>query len=180
MKFSSNKIEAIIYVIREQRVMMDSDLAELYEVETKVLNQAVKRHADRFPMDFMFECNPDDLEDLRSQFVTANAPSTWNHKRRVSPMLFTENGVAMLSTVLNSQRAIQVNISIMRTFTKLRSFLAMSASNEKRVQHLEVGLRDTQQLFKIVFEKLDQLEVPKLPEYEHPSDRTRIGLKSKK
>lgn len=180
MKFSSSKIEAIIYVIREHRVMMDSDLAKLYEVETKVLNQAVKRHADRFPMDFMIECDPHDLEDLRSQFVTANEASSWNHKRRVPPMLFTENGVAMLSTVLNSQRAIQVNISIMRTFTKLRSFLAMSSSSEMRVQHLEAGLRDTQQLFKIVFEKLDQLEVPKLPEYEHPADRTRIGLKSKK
>jgi len=94
------RIEKIIYIIRDQKVMLDSDLAELYEVETKTLNQAVRRNLERFPSDFMFVCNSKELEDLRSQFVTANPSSTWNHKRRTSPMLFTEGGIAMLSTAV--------------------------------------------------------------------------------
>ena len=167
------KIEAMIYTIRGQRVMLDSDLALLYEVETKVLNQAVKRHLDRFPNDFMFDCNSEDLSNLRSQLVTANTTSSWNSKRRSMPMVFTENGVAMLSTVLTSNRAIQINIAIIRTFTRLRSFLALESSSEKRIGKLEKG---TNQLFKIVFERLDSLEdqiTPKLP-----NNRKKIGLKS--
>lgn len=113
------QIEKLIYVIRGQKVMLDSDLAELYGVETKVLNQAVKRNISRFPEDFMFECNSRGLDDLRSQFVTSNATNTWKYKRWTSPLVFTEVGIAMLSTVLKSERAIQVNISIMRTFIKL-------------------------------------------------------------
>lgn len=173
MEFPIEKIEAMIYNIRGMRVMLDSDLAKLYGVETKVLNQAVRRNLNRFPEDFMFVCNFGDLDCLRSQFVTANQIHKWNMKRRSSPMLFTENGVAMLSTVLNSDKAIQVNISIMRTFTKLRSFLAMESSLEKRMSKLEKG---TNQLFKIVFEKLDNLEeqiTPKLPK-----NRKKIGLSS--
>lgn len=106
------QIETMIYSIRNQRVMIDSELAELYRVETKILNQAVKRNPKRFPEDFMFECDSSELEDLRSQFVTANRVNTWNFKRRTMPMLFTENGVAMLSTVLNSDRAIHVNMML--------------------------------------------------------------------
>ena len=135
--------------------MLDSGLAELYEVETKILNQAVRRNIDRFPNDFCFECNSGELEDLRSQFVTAKMANLWNYKRRGNLMSFTENGVAMLSSVLNSPRAIQVNISIMRIFTKLRSYHLMENDLIKRMDRLESG---SQKIFKIVFERLDTLE----------------------
>ena len=162
MNYSIEKIEAMIYTIRGQKVMLDSDLAKLYGVETKRLIEQVKRNQTRFPDDFMILCNIDELNDLRSQIATANTSTCWNHKRRTVPMLFTENGVAMLLTVLNSERSIQINIAIMRTFTKLRSFLSMENSLEGRVGNLERG---TQKLFKIVFERLDTLDeqiTPKL------------------
>lgn len=171
MSFSIETIEAMIYTIRSQKVMLDSDLAKLYGVETKVLNQAVKRNLKRFPDDFMFECDFSMLDDLRSQSVTSNRASAWNHKRRTPPMLFTENGVAMLSTVLKSERAIEVNIAIMRTFTRLRSFLSMGTLIKEEVSSLK---KNTNQLFKIVFERLDTLEdqiTPKLP-----TNRKKIGL----
>lgn len=100
-----------IYLIRGMRVMLDKDLAELYEIENKVLKRAVKRHIDRFPDDFMFELTTDEFQNLRCQIGTAN----WR-KVRFNPMVFTEQGVAMLSSILNSKRAIKVNIQIMRTF----------------------------------------------------------------
>ncbi len=164
-------IEKMIFEIRGHRVMLDSDLAELYGVETKVLNQAVKRNSERFPEDFMIECILGDLEDLRSQFVTANPLTTWNFKRRSSPMLFTENGVAMLSSVLNSPRAIQVNISIMRIFTKLRSFHLMENTLTKRMDNIEAN---TNKVFKVIFETLDSIQesTPTLK-----PKRKRIGLK---
>ena len=148
-------IENKIYIIRGQKVLLDSDLAELYGVETKVLNQAVKRNSERFPEDFMFQCDSNELASLRSQIVTANYVTTGNHKRRNFPMVFTENGVAMLSSVLNSPNAIQVNISIMRIFTKLRSFLLLEKDLSNRVEKMERG---TANLFKEVFEKLDDLD----------------------
>lgn len=113
----ANFIENKIYEIRGLKVMLDSDLASLYEVETKVLNQAVKRNIDRFPHDFMFQLTNEELEVLRSQFVTTKFSKT-----RTTPYAFTEHGVAMLSSVLKSKIAIQINIEIMRTFTKLREF----------------------------------------------------------
>jgi hypothetical protein len=161
-------IETMIYVIRNQRVMFDSDLALLYGVETKALNQAVKRNIDRFPKDFMFQLSDCESDVLRSQFVTAKSAS----KKRFNPYVFTENGVAMLSGILNSKNAIHINISIMRTFTKLRSFLAMETSLEEKVDKLEAN---TTMLFKIVFERLDDIEndlIPKLPKH-----RKKIGLK---
>ena len=118
-EISLSRIEKMIFVIRGVKVMLDSDLAELYGVETKNLNKAVKRNISRFPEDFMFQLDSSELADLRFQFGTANLDS----KRRFSPYVFTENGVAMLSGVLNNERAINVNISIMRTFTKIRSVL---------------------------------------------------------
>lgn len=114
MEIEIDQIQNMIYVIRAQKVMLDSDLVQLYGVETKVLNQAVKGNIKRFPADFLLECTTEELETLRSQFVTANGGSIWNHKRRTLPMMFTENGVAMLSGILNSDRAINVNIAIMR------------------------------------------------------------------
>lgn len=111
------RISRAIYLIRNQKVMIDSELAEMYGVETKVLNQAVKRNPDRFPEDFMFQLNNEEWENLKSQSVT----SSWGG-RRTPPYMFTEQGVAMLSSVLSSQTAIQVNISIMRVFVKMRQW----------------------------------------------------------
>lgn len=168
---SRKSIEAMIYEIRGMRVMLDSDLADLYGVSTKRLNEQVKRNLERFPDDFLIVPNSQELEELRSQFATTNTANTWNYKRRTIPNLFTENGVAMLSSVLTSQRAIQVNIAIMRTFTKLRSFLAMEHSLEGKVDKLEKG---TYKLFKIVFERLDSLDEIIRPKLD--PKRKKIGL----
>jgi len=164
------QIENMIYIIRGHKVMLDSDLARLYGVETKRLNEQIKRNINRFPEDFMFQLTEIEVHFLRSQFATANLDS----KRRFNPYAFTENGVAMLSSVLSSERAIEINIAIMRTFTKLRSFLAMENSNKERIKKLE---DNSTQLFKVVFQKLDSLEeliTPKLP-----ANRSKIGLKTK-
>jgi hypothetical protein len=120
-------IERRIYFVRSQRVMIDNDLADLYRVTTGTLNQAVRRNMPRFPADFMFQLTSDEAENLRSQIVI----SSWGG-RRYLPFVFTEQGVAMLSSVLKSDRAIQVNIAIMRAFVKLRELLAT---------HKELGLR---------------------------------------
>lgn len=161
----------MIYMIRGQKVMLDSDLAELYGVEVKRLNEQVKRNIERFPEDFMFECNFEDIEHLRSQIATANHLTHWNHKRRTDPLAFTELGVAMLSSVLNGSQAISVNISIMRAFVRLRSFLVMESTLAHKVDRLE---KNTNRIFKVVFERLDDLEgdLPVLPK-----DRKKIGLK---
>lgn len=112
------KIESKIYSIRNQKVMFDRDRAELYAVETRILVQAVKRNINRFPDDFMFQLSKNEFDSLRSQFVISKKGG-----RTYLPYAFTENGVAMLSSVLNSERAINVNIQIMRVFTRLRNML---------------------------------------------------------
>lgn len=170
-KFTSEvlEIQNMIYVIRGQRVMLDSDLAKLYEVETKALNQAVKRNFDRFPSDFVFQLGESEASILRSQFVTAKI----DPKRRFSPYVFTENGVAMLSTVLRSKTAIHVNISIMRIFTKLRSFHALESNLAIEVKELK---DNSNHLFKIVFERLDSIEEDLTPKL--PSNRKKIGIRS--
>lgn len=170
MNIQLDQIQNMIYEIRGHRVMLDSDLATLYGVETKYLNKQVKRNIDRFPDDFMFQLTMEEFESLRFQIGTSKEGKGG---RRYQPLVFTENGVAMLSTVLSSKQAIQVNISIMRIFTKLRSFLLMEQNIETRMDTLENG---TNHLFKIVFERLDNLE-EKLP--SHAQDRRKIGLKSK-
>ncbi|MFY7994143.1 MAG: ORF6N domain-containing protein [Bacteriovoracaceae bacterium] len=162
-------IEKMIYVIRDHKVMLDSDLAELYEVDTKVLNQAVKRNISRFPLDFMFQLTSEECDSLRSQIVTSKVG---RGGRRYLPYVFTENGVAMLSSVLSSEKAIQINVSIMRIFTRLRSFLLLEKDLSERVTRLEHG---TNQMFKVVFERLDSYEemvTPKLP-----GNRKKVGLK---
>lgn len=159
----------MVFVIRGQRVMMDSDLARLYGVELKRLNEQVRRNGERFPIDFMFQCNISELNDLRSQFATTNLATDWNHMRRSPPMLFTELGVAMLSSVLNSKQAVAINIEIMRIFVRLRSFHAIDPS--KRIDELERG---TNALFKTVFERLDDLDERMTPIL--PSKRKKIGL----
>lgn len=125
-------IENLIHVIRGQQVMIDSDLARLYGVETRVLNQAVKRNIERFPEDFMFQLTEEDSQNLKSQ----NVISSWGGSRK-PPYAFTENGVAMLSSVLRSKTAIEVNIRIMRAFTAMRSFLMNNAHMFKRIETIE-------------------------------------------
>ena len=142
-------ITSKIYFVRGVKVMLDRDLAELYDVETRVLNQAVKRHAMRFPDDFMFQLTWPEFNNLKSQFVT----SSWGGVRKL-PSAFTEQGVAMLSGILNSDRAIQVNIQIMRTFTKLRHLISASEELKREVDDLR---KLTDERFHVVFETLDQL-----------------------
>ena len=150
-------IQQKIFLIRGQKVMLDNDLAELYEVETRALNQAVKRNIKRFPSDFMFQLNQSEAADLsRSQFVILKR----GHNIKYLPYAFTENGVAMLSGVLNSDRAIAVNIQIMRTFTKLRNLLATHKELRMKIEEIE---KKYDHQFKIVFDAIRQLMAPPEP-----------------
>jgi hypothetical protein len=151
------RIEKAIYLIRGEKVMLDRDLAALYETTTKVLKQAVRRNIDRFPDDFMFVLNPTEFRDWRSQFVTSTADRIG---LRHSPMAFTEHGILMLSSVLNNARAVQVNIEIMRAFVNLRQLLSSNAELSRRLNDLE-GKYDRQ--FKAVFDAIRQLMSPALP-----------------
>jgi hypothetical protein len=128
-------IQSRILELREQRVMLDADLAQLYGVPTKVLVQAVKRNLARFPSDFMFQLTSEEFAVLRSQFVTSNTPGRGD--RRTAPYVFTEQGVAMLSSVLGSPRAIAVNIEIMRTFVRVRQLAVSHGELAKRLHDLE-------------------------------------------
>ncbi|KAF0144572.1 MAG: hypothetical protein FD156_1747 [Nitrospirae bacterium] len=146
-------IEKKILMIRGEKVMLDADLSELYGVETKMLVRAVKRNANRFPADFMFQLDKAEFENLRFQFGTS---SHWGG-RRYLPYAFTEQGVAMLSSVLNSERAVKVNIEIMRAFVKLRQMLASNAELARKLNEMEKKY-DAQ--FKIVFDAIRQLMTP--------------------
>lgn len=148
---SIEKIEKAIYIIRGEEVMLDRDLAFLYGVETKTLNRAVKRNLQRFPPDFMFQLTDDEAEALRCQIGTSNKG---RGGRRYLPYVFTEPGVAMLSSVLSSERAIAVNIEIIRAFIKLRHMLASNVELARRVDELE-SKYDKQ--FKIVFDAIRRL-----------------------
>ncbi len=148
------KIENRILFIRGTKVMLDKDLAALYGVRTKVLNQAVKRNIQRLPIDFMFQLTKDEFENWKSQFVTSKS---YRMGLRKIPYAFTEQGVAMLSSVLHSERAIQVNIQIMRTFTKLRQLMATHEGLRKKIEELE---KKYDYQFKIVFEAIKQLLEP--------------------
>ena len=163
---SIEKIEKAIYFIRGEKVMLDRDLALLYGVETKILNKAVKRNFQRFPPDFMFQLTEDEAETLRFQIGTSNKG---RGGRRYLPYVFTEQGVAMLSSVLNSQRAIVVNIEIMRAFVKLRQLLASNTELARRLDELE-SKYDKQ--FKIVFVAIRQLMAKPV------RDRKEIGFRS--
>jgi flagellar capping protein FliD len=143
------RITGMIHLIRGIKVMLDRDLAELYNVETGQLKRAVKRNIDRFPDDFMFELTKDEFENLRCQFGT----SSWGGTR-YTPMGFTEQGVAMLSSVLKSNRAIKVNIQIMRAFTQLRQMLTTYEELKRKIEDME-NKYDEQ--FRIVFEAIKQL-----------------------
>lgn len=152
-------ITSKILLIRGEKVLLDRDLAELYGVETRVLNQAVKRNIERFPDDFMFQITAGENRFLRSQFVTLKRGG---HSKYL-PYVFTEQGVAMLSSVLNSTRAIQVNIAIMRAFVEIRKFLYSNDALAQKLKELERKTKkkfaDQQKQINIIFEAIKQLLV---------------------
>ncbi len=151
-------IERKIYVVREQKVMLDSDLAKLYGVETRVLNQAVKRNFGRFPEDFMFQLTKEEFENLKSQSVTSSSEN-YGGRRKLS-YIFTEQGVAMLSGVLNSERAVQVNIGIMRAFVSMRKMLLTNEEVGKKLVEIENKLGNHDENFKKVFTAIRLLMNP--------------------
>jgi len=152
----AKRIENSILLVRKEKVILDEDLAFLYDVSTKVLIQAVKRNIDRFPLDFMFQLTQEEFTSLRSQFVTSKV-KRGRGGRRYPPYAFTEEGVAMLSSVLNSPRAIKVNIEIMRAFVRLRKILASHADLARKLEELEAEY-DSQS--KVVFDAIRQLMAP--------------------
>ena len=162
-------IEGKILLIRAQKVMLDEHLAELYSVTTKRLNEQVKRNRKRFPPDFMFQLNEEESEILRSQFATSK---TQRGGRRYLPFAFTEQGVAMLSSVLNSDRAIEVNLQIMRAFVKLREMIASHKDLARKLAALEKKYDDN---FKVVFEAIRALMTPP----EKPKKKIGFGLREK-
>lgn len=177
---SKEQIERGILLLRGQRVMLDSDLAELYGVPTKVLNQAVKRHRKRFPSDFMFRLTPREAKFLRSQVVISIEADSLRSQivtsnkgrggRRYAPLVFTEQGVAMLSSVLNSERAVQVNVAIMRAFVRLRRMLATHKELAQKLEELERKTEGHDQQIHSIFEAIRRMMAPpSLP-------RRRIGF----
>jgi hypothetical protein len=144
-----------IYQLRGHKVMLDEDLAELYQVETRRLNEGVKRNSDRFPADFMFQLTSDEFENLKSQFAT----SRWGGRRKL-PFAFTEHGVLMLSSVLSSDRAIQVNIQIMRIYTKLKTMLIDHKDILLKLEKMEHAVNKHDENFEIVFSYLRELINP--------------------
>ena len=156
-------IERRIYVMRDQKVMLDRDLAELYGVETRVLIQAVKRNISRFPEDFMFQLTDEELKNWRSQIVMSNPEAKMGLRR--TPYAFTEQGVAMLSSVLRSPQAVQVNIAIMRAFVKMREVMLSHKELARRIDEMELKY-DSQS--KAVFDALRRLMAPPNPKDKHP------------
>ena len=157
-----------IYVIRDKKVMLDIDLAELYDVETRRLNEQVKRNKVRFPEDFMFQLTQEEFENLMSQFAT----SSWGGLRKL-PNAFTEQGVAMLSGVIHSERAIKVNIQIMRVFTRLRKMLTDTLSMKLEIEEIKNILKNQDKNIELVFTYLDEL----IEKHENPEPRPRVGFK---
>jgi phage regulator Rha-like protein len=160
------RVERSIRLIRGDKVILDEDLAKLYGIETKNLIKAIKRNPDRFPADFMFQLTNQEFKDLKSQSATT---SQWGG-RRTPPYAFSEQGVAMLSSVLHSSRAVQVNIEIMRTFVRLRQMLASNADLAERLESLE---QKYDEQFRVVFDAIRQLMSPDTDEKES------IGFKVK-
>ena len=167
---SEETISNKIYFIRGQKVMLDRDLALLYQVETKVLKQSVKRNISRFPEDFMFELNKSEFENWRSQFVTSNSDKIG---LRYAPMAFTEHGVMMLSSILKSDKAIQTNIQIMRIFTKVRQMFLDTTEIKVDILQIQKKLENHDKNIELVFSYLDELTEKK----ENESERVKIGYK---
>lgn len=166
MNKSNNNIKAVtddliitkIYLIRGQKVMLDDDLSELYQVETKRLNEQVKRNPERFPDDFMFELTEEEFQNLKSHFAT----SSWGGRRKL-PKAFTEHGILMLSSVLNSSTAIKVNIQIIRIYTRLREMLLTHKDILLKLEELEKKVTANDQDIQLIFEYLKQLLNPPQP-----------------
>jgi phage regulator Rha-like protein len=148
IQITTENISGLIHFIRGEKVIIDSDLAWLYEVPTKVLKQAVRRNPDRFPIDFMFELTENETIASRSQFVTLKRGQNIKYR----PFAFTEQGVAMLSSVLNSQRAIQVNITIMRAFVQMRRFLETHRELALKIEELERTVSSHDENIQLIFE----------------------------
>ena len=157
-----------IYFIRNQKVMLDRDLAELYSVETKRINEQVKRNLSRFPEDFMFQLNEIEFQNLKSQFAT----SSWGGIRKL-PYVFTEHGVLMLSSILNSEKAIQTNIQIMRIFTKIRQMLVDTTELRLDVETIKKKIENQGKNIELVFQYLDEL----IEKKETKTEREKIGYK---
>jgi hypothetical protein len=170
LSHSVEKIENSIFMIRGQRVLLDSDLARLYGVTTKRLNEQVRRNVSRFPPDFMFQLDAEEASVLRSQSATSKGG---RGGRRYLPYVFTEQGVAMLSSVLNSERAIQVNIAIMRVFVRLRGMMAAHKELAVTLRELEGRIQDHDEKIVAVFDAIRQLMAPP------PSPKKRIGFEVK-
>ena len=153
----SERIKSKIYIIRNKKVMLDRELAELYGVETGDLNQAVKRNLERFPEDFMFQLSKEEAKNWISQIVISNKERMGLRKM---PYAFTEQGVAMLSSVLNSKIAIEVNIRIIRTFMELRDLIANNELIKQKIEELERKYQCHDQKFQIVFDAIRELLVP--------------------
>ena len=158
-----------IYIIRNQKVVLDKDLATLYGVETRVLNQAVKRNIGRFPEDFMFELSKVEFDNLISQTVT----SSWGGTRKL-PFAFTEHGVMMLSSVLKSDKAIQTNIQIMRTFSKVKQMLFDTSELKVSIIQMQKKLENHDKNIELVFSYLDELNEKK----DNENPRVKIGYKN--
>lgn len=165
---SENLVANKIYLIRNKKVMLDKDLAELYEVETRALNQAVNRNIERLPEAFMFQLNQQEFQILISQFVT----SSWGGTRKL-PYAFTEQGVAMLSSILKSKKAIQVNIQIMMVFTKVREMLVDTLNLKLDIELIKKKLESQNKSIELVFSYLDEL----IEKQENPKPRKQIGFK---
>jgi len=163
-----------IYVIRNKKVMIDRDLAELYGVETRALNQAVRRNEMRFPVDFMFQMTVKEMQDWKSQIVISNSEKMGLRK---PPLVFTEQGVAMLSSVLNSERAIMVNITIIRVFTKMRELVETHKEILLKLEQIEKKDIEQDDKISLIFEYLKQLEQTKQKELGQ-KNRPKIGFKS--
>ena len=157
----TERLERHIFLIRGEKVMLSTHLAQLYDVEPRALVQAVKRNLERFPEDFMFQLSATEFADLKSQIVT----SSWGGVRRAAPYAFTEQGVAMLSSVLRSERAVMVNIEIMRAFVRLRRMLATNADLARKLALLE---RRYDAQFKVVFDAIRELMTPPEPRRKRP------------
>ena len=153
-----SEIASKIYIIRGKKVMLDMDLATLYEIKTKVLKQAVKRNIKRFPEDFMFELSKNELANWRSQIVTSNIAAKMSLRR--PPCAFTEHGVAMLSSILNSDRAITINIQIIKAFIKMREYILTHKDLKLKIEKLERKYKDHDEKINLIFEAIKQLLDP--------------------
>ena len=154
-----------IFLIRGQKVMLDADLAKLYQVPTKRLNEAVKRNLSRFPQDFMFQLLEEEVDSLRSQFATSN---TGRGGRRTSPYAFTEHGVVMISSVLSSDRAIQMNIAIVRAFVRLRELLVANKDLANRLEQIESRMDEHASVINILAEEINSIKAPPLESGKRP------------